>query len=61
MVQVHNIGLQLYRDDAGELLLRVLVSSGLGRTPIIAQQLHEGLGSIPGYRMPLPNGTWMNA
>jgi sulfite reductase (NADPH) hemoprotein beta-component len=42
-VQVHDIGLQVYRDAAGELLLRVLVGGGLGRTPIIAQPLREGL------------------
>jgi len=42
-VQVHDIGLQLYRDAAGELRLRVLVGGGLGRTPIIAQTLREGL------------------
>jgi len=42
-IQVHDIGLQLYLDDAGELLLRVLVGGGLGRTPIIAQTLREGL------------------
>ena len=42
-VQVHDIGLQLYRDEAGELRLRVLVGGGLGRTPIIAQVLREGL------------------
>ena len=38
-VQVHDIGLQLYRDQANELRLRVLVGGGLGRTPIIAQTL----------------------
>ncbi|MEW6460798.1 MAG: nitrite/sulfite reductase [Pseudomonadota bacterium] len=42
-VQVHDIGLQLYRDEAEELRLRVLVGGGLGRTPIIAQMLREGL------------------
>ncbi len=42
-VQVHDIGLQLYRDEASELRLRVLVGGGLGRTPIIAQTLREGL------------------
>ncbi|XLX39091.1 nitrite/sulfite reductase [Ectopseudomonas mendocina] len=42
-VQVHDIGLQVYRDAAGELRLRVLVGGGLGRTPIIAQTLREGL------------------
>ncbi|MWV16016.1 nitrite/sulfite reductase [Pseudomonas sp. L-22-4S-12] len=42
-VQVHDIGLQLYRDASGELLLRVLVGGGLGRTPIIGVQIREGL------------------
>ncbi|MBM7061467.1 nitrite/sulfite reductase [Pseudomonas sp. UL073] len=42
-VAVHDIGLQLYRDERGELLLRVLVGGGLGRTPIIGQVLREGL------------------
>ena len=42
-IQVHDIGLQLYRDEAGELRLRVLVGGGLGRTPVIAQTLREGL------------------
>lgn len=42
-IQVHDIGLQLYRDEAGELRLRVLVGGGLGRTPIIALTLREGL------------------
>ncbi|MGE8502353.1 MAG: nitrite/sulfite reductase [Pseudomonas sp.] len=42
-IQVHDIGLQLYRDEADELRLRVLVGGGLGRTPIIAQTLREGL------------------
>lgn len=42
-VQVHDIGLQLYRDQANELRLRVLVGGGLGRTPVIAQTLREGL------------------
>ena len=42
-IQVHDIGLQLYRDATNELRLRVLVGGGLGRTPIIAQTLREGL------------------
>ncbi|MGL4315575.1 MAG: nitrite/sulfite reductase [Pseudomonas sp.] len=42
-VQVHDIGLQLYRDDTGELLLRVLVGGGLGRTPIIGVPIRDGL------------------
>ncbi|MEK1905514.1 MAG: nitrite/sulfite reductase [Pseudomonas sp.] len=42
-VQVHDIGLQIYRDAEGELLLRVLVGGGLGRTPIIGVQIRDGL------------------
>ncbi|MBC9251047.1 sulfite reductase [Pseudomonas alcaligenes] len=42
-VQVHDIGLQLYRDVSGELLLRVLVGGGLGRTPIIGVAIRDGL------------------
>ena len=42
-VQVHDIGLQLYRDATGELLLRVLVGGGLGRTPIIGVPIRDGL------------------
>ncbi|MBD9481786.1 nitrite/sulfite reductase [Pseudomonas sp. PDM14] len=42
-VQVHDIGLQVYRDADGELLLRVLVGGGLGRTPIIGVQIRDGL------------------
>ena len=42
-IQVHDIGLQLSRDATNELRLRVLVGGGLGRTPIIAQTLREGL------------------
>ncbi|UVE16953.1 nitrite/sulfite reductase [Pseudomonas sp. LS44] len=42
-VQVHDIGLQLYRDGDGELLLRVLVGGGLGRTPIIGVAIRDGL------------------
>ncbi len=42
-VQMHDIGLYLYRDDAGEMRLRVLVGGGLGRTPILGQQIRDGL------------------
>ncbi|UUY06784.1 nitrite/sulfite reductase [Pseudomonas sp. J452] len=42
-VQVHDIGLQLYRDAGGELLLRVLVGGGLGRTPIIGVPIRDDL------------------
>ncbi|SDT91682.1 nitrite/sulfite reductase [Geopseudomonas guangdongensis] len=42
-IMMHDIGLYLYRDQAGELLLRVMVGGGLGRTPILAQQVREAL------------------
>nr|WP_298138113.1 nitrite/sulfite reductase [uncultured Pseudomonas sp.] len=42
-VMMHDIGLYLYRDEAGELLLRVMVGGGLGRTPILGQQIREAL------------------
>lgn len=42
-VMMHDIGLYLYRDEAGELLLRVMVGGGLGRTPILSQQIREAL------------------
>lgn len=42
-IQMHDIGLYLYRDDAGQNVLRVLVGGGLGRTPILGLQIREGL------------------
>ncbi|SFP38221.1 sulfite reductase (NADPH) hemoprotein beta-component [Geopseudomonas sagittaria] len=42
-IMIHDIGLYLYRDEAGELLLRVMVGGGLGRTPILGQQVREAL------------------
>ncbi|BAU72505.1 nitrite/sulfite reductase [Metapseudomonas furukawaii] len=42
-VKMHDIGLYLYRDDDGEMRLRVLVGGGLGRTPILGQVIREGL------------------
>jgi sulfite reductase (NADPH) hemoprotein beta-component len=42
-VMMHDIGLYLYRDAAGELLLRVMVGGGLGRTPILSQQIRDDL------------------
>ncbi|WP_165677000.1 nitrite/sulfite reductase [Metapseudomonas otitidis] len=42
-VQMHDIGLYLYRDADGEMRLKVLVGGGLGRTPILAQVIREGL------------------
>jgi sulfite reductase (NADPH) hemoprotein beta-component len=42
-VAVHDIGLRLRRNDAGEIGFEVLVGGGLGRTPIIGRTLREFL------------------
>lgn len=42
-VRSHDIGLYLYRGDAGEMLLRVMVGGGLGRTPILNEMVREAL------------------
>lgn len=42
-IQVHDIGLQLLRNDAGELGFRVHVGGGLGRTPMIGPVIREFL------------------
>src|SRR6059058_1330820 len=41
--QVHDIGLHVVRNDAGEIGFRVLVGGGLGRTPIIGHVIREFL------------------
>ncbi len=38
---VHDIGLQLHRDDQGKVGCKVLVGGGLGRTPVIGSIIHE--------------------
>ncbi len=43
VVQVHDIGLHLYRDAKGDILARVWVGGGLGRTPILGEIIHEAL------------------
>ncbi|WP_435607284.1 nitrite/sulfite reductase [Pseudomonas knackmussii] len=42
-VMMHDIGLYVYRDATGQLLLRVMVGGGLGRTPILSQMIREEL------------------
>lgn len=42
-IQVHDVGLRLWRDDAGEVRVRVLAGGGLGRTPMIADVVREDL------------------
>ncbi|MDD2769727.1 MAG: nitrite/sulfite reductase [Methylococcus sp.] len=41
--QVHDIGLQMVKNDAGETGFEVLVGGGLGRTPIIGQTVRPFL------------------
>jgi len=42
-VQVHDIGLQLTRNDTGEIGFEVFVGGGLGRTPMIGRKVREFL------------------
>ncbi|MBD3762120.1 nitrite/sulfite reductase [Rhizorhabdus sp.] len=42
-VQLHDIGLQLHRNDSGEVGFRVFVGGGMGRTPMIAPVIREFL------------------
>jgi len=45
-IQVHDIGLQLIRNDAGELGFRVHVGGGLGRTPMVGPVIREFLPEL---------------
>jgi sulfite reductase (NADPH) hemoprotein beta-component len=40
-IQLHDIGLQLRKNDAGELGFRVYVGGGMGRTPILGKLLRD--------------------
>lgn len=42
-VQVHDIGLQVLRDDSGEVGFKVYVGGGMGRTPVIGKVINEFL------------------
>ncbi|GAB3107167.1 nitrite/sulfite reductase [Aestuariicella hydrocarbonica] len=42
-VQVHDIGLEVVKNDAGEVGFKVLVGGGLGRTPVIGSVINEFL------------------
>jgi len=42
-VQFHDIGLQLKRNEAGELGFAVFIGGGMGRTPMIAKQIRDFL------------------
>lgn len=39
----HDIGIHAVHDAAGDVVFRVLVGGGLGRTPILGHVLHDGL------------------
>lgn len=45
-VQVHDIGLELVNNDAGELGFRVYVGGGLGRTPVVGPVIREFLPEV---------------
>ena len=42
-VQLHDIGLQVIQNDAGEIGFKVLVGGGLGRTPVLGSLVKEFL------------------
>jgi len=42
-VKVHDIGLRMHKNDAGEVGFEVMVGGGLGRTPIIAKTIRDFL------------------
>jgi sulfite reductase (NADPH) hemoprotein beta-component len=42
-IDVHDIGLRVYRDTAGERRVDFRVGGGLGRTPVIAETIRTGL------------------
>ena len=42
-IQLHDIGLQLLKNDAGELGFKVYVGGGMGRTPMIAPVIRDFL------------------
>ncbi len=50
-IKVHDVGLQLCENDAGEAGVRVWVGGGLGRTPLIASVIRDWLplGDLLGY------------
>jgi sulfite reductase (NADPH) hemoprotein beta-component len=43
VVQMHDIGLEIIKNDAGELGLRVYAGGGMGRTPVVGPVIREFL------------------
>ena len=44
-MRLHDIGIQLVRDEAGELGAKVFVGGGMGRTPMIAPEIRAFVGA----------------
>lgn len=42
-VRMHDVGIYVYRNAAGEKVLRVFAGGGLGRTPILSSQIRDNL------------------
>ncbi|MCE8015143.1 nitrite/sulfite reductase [Halomonas sp. MCCC 1A17488] len=42
-IQVHDVGLRLWRDEHGDVRVKVLAGGGLGRTPMIGEVVREDL------------------
>lgn len=42
-IQVHDVGLRLWRDAQGEVRVKVMAGGGLGRTPMIGETVREDL------------------
>ncbi len=43
LIKAHDIGIQIVKNDAGEVGYKIIVGGGLGRTPIIGQTLRKFL------------------
>ncbi len=50
-IQLHDIGLRLFRDASGQVQFCVYVGGGMGRTPVIGKVIRESLAAadLPGY------------
>ncbi len=50
-IQLHDIGLRLFLDAAGQPRFCVYVGGGMGRTPVVGKIIRESLagGDLPGY------------
>ncbi|PPC73965.1 sulfite reductase [Pokkaliibacter plantistimulans] len=42
-IQMHDVGIYLYRDQHEAMKLRIMVGGGLGRTPMLSQQIRDDL------------------